>query len=175
MKRRILLAEKETDLAVLRTKSAKVTAFGKDLDKLIQDMIDSMRAHNGVGISAPQIGVLKRVLVYEYIKPPSSRGKEANIPLRVLINPEVVKSSKKLVIDEEGCLSFPQLYGQVERPGSVRVRAQDIDGKTKEWNATGLEARVIQHELDHLNGVLFIDKLIGGELYTYRPVDETAL
>ena len=112
---------------------------------------------------------------HEYDKPKNSKSKDTSIPLRVLINPEIDKASKKLETNEEGCLSFPNLYGQVERPKSVRVRAQDLDGKTSEWDTKGLEARVIQHEIDHLNGILFVTKLVDDELYTYRPYDKTAL
>lgn len=162
------MAEKSKDLAILRVKSTKVAKVDEKTKKLVRDLIDSMRANHGVGLSAPQLSVLKRVLIYEYTKPEGSKSKDKSIPLKVLINPEIIKASKKTKVDEEGCLSFPDLYGQVERSTGIRVKALNDRGKEIEFDAKGLEARIIQHEVDHLNGVLFIQKLADGELYTYK-------
>jgi len=165
MKRKILLY---TD-SRLRKKSVKVARVDAAIKKLSHDMIDTMRADFGVGFSAPQVGVFKRVIVYEYIKPTGSAEGCPTIPLRVLINPEITYFSKTTEIGEEGCLSFPDLYGDVRRSKKITVRALDEDGKHIEFEAKGLEARVIQHEVDHLDGILFVDRL-GKEkrLYTYK-------
>ena len=169
MRRKILLAENQKDFKLLRTKSQEVKKIDASIKKLVQDMFDSMRAGNGAGLSAVQIGVLKRVVVYEYKKPKDFKETGQNIPPKILINPEIVKSSKKNEIDEEGCLSFPNLYGQISRSIGMRVKALNLKGKEIEFDAKGLEARIIQHEIDHLNGTLFIDRLVKpGELYTYQ-------
>lgn len=169
MEKRILLAENQKDLKLLRAKSQEVKKTDITIKELVQDMFDSMRAGNGVGLSAVQIGVLKRIIVYEYKKPKDSKEINHNISPKVLINPEIIKSSRKNEIDEEGCLSFPDLYGQIKRSIGIRVKALNLKGKEIEFDAKGLEARIIQHEIDHLNGILFIDHLAKpDELYTYQ-------
>jgi len=165
MKRKIILY---TD-PKLRKKSVKVARVDAAIKKLAKDMMDTMRADFGVGLSAPQVGVFKRVITYGYIKPAGSKDCSPDIPLRALINPEITHFSKTTEIGEEGCLSFPDLYGDVRRSKKITVKAWDIEGKSIEFEAKGLEARVIQHEVDHLDGILFIDRL-GKEkrLYTYK-------
>ena len=137
--------------------------------RLVKDLVETLRCSGGIGLSAPQIGVLKRVLVYEYKKPKDSTDKTSDLQLTILINPEIIKTSAKTEMGEEGCLSFPNLFGQVERHKKITVRALGINNKEIKFYAKGLEARVIQHELDHLEGILFVDRLASPkQIYTYQ-------
>lgn len=137
--------------------------------QLVKNLVDTLRCSDGVGLSAPQIGVLKRVLVYEYKKPKGSLDKTPDFPLTILINPEITKTSKKTKIEEEGCLSFPNMFGQVKRCEKITVKALGINNKEIIFEAEGLEARVIQHEIDHLDGILFVDHLENPkQIYTYQ-------
>ena len=154
------------ELIVLREVSIPVKQVDDKIRQLVLDMFDSMRADNGIGLSAPQVGELKRIIIGEY-----TRGKDP-MPRTVIINPEIIWTSKKEVLDEEGCLSFPDLFGMVKRPEKIRYRGLDENGRPIGGKASGLLARVIQHETDHLDGVLFIDKL-EGDLYTYETQDDT--
>lgn len=139
----------------LKQTSKKVALFDEKLKNLIQDMIDTMRQKNGVGLSACQIGVSKKVVVIEY-NPANSE--EEKIPLTILINPKITNFSKETEIADEGCISVPGVELPVERALKITVLAQDIEGKRFRLRTSGLFARVIQHELDHLNGELFIEK-----------------
>jgi len=154
---------------ILRQSSKAILKVNKSVKKLAKDLIEVMRKNNGAGISAIQIGIPKRMIAYEYKKTKDAKSTWPNLPLKILINPEIIKISKKTKIDEEGCLSFPNLFGEVKRPYGIRIKTMDLKGKIKEFDAKGLEARVIQHEIDHLAGILFIDRLvIPGKLYTYE-------
>jgi peptide deformylase len=168
VKRKILLADIPEELEILRTISQPVKNITEETKQLVADMFESMHKDNGVGLSAPQLGVLQRVLIAEY-----KEGKPV-VPRTVLINPEIIWSSKKEVLEEEGCLSFPNLYGMVKRPEKIKYRGLDEKGNPIEGKATGMLARVIQHEYDHLNGVLFVDRL-EGDLYMYEREDGEAL
>lgn len=139
--------------AVLKKKAEAVdlTAFKKELPKLLADMWETMYAVNGVGLAAPQIGLSLRLAVID-VKP---EGKSERL---VLINPEVV-SREGEVTEEEGCLSVPGLYARVKRHTKVRVRAFDEHGEMWERTGTGLLARAFEHEVDHLDGKLFLDHL----------------
>jgi len=132
---------------VLREKAREVTVFDRSLRKLAKRMIRTMHDAPGVGLAAPQVGVLQRVLVYDVDEDP-----------RVLVNPVLDEFSDEVEEVDEGCLSVPGLTMPVERPVSVRVRAVDTDGEPLEYRAEGFEARVIQHEYDHLEGVLIVDR-----------------
>jgi peptide deformylase len=138
---------------VLKKKTALVDldAMRKDLPKLLKDMWETMYAANGVGLAAPQVGLSLRLAVID-VKP---EGKSERL---VLINPEIV-SREGAVVEEEGCLSIPGLYVKTKRHAKVRVRALDADGKPWERTGTGLLARAFEHEVDHLDGKLFIDHL----------------
>jgi peptide deformylase len=138
---------------VLAQKAETVTAFDADLRKLVSDMWESMYAAEGIGLAAPQIGILKRITVIDV-----SFGKEADQKL-VLINPEIISREGGKTHEEEGCLSLPDIRDKVSRDATVVVRAQDIDGKWFEVSGAELLGRAMQHELDHLDGVLFIDRL----------------
>ena len=135
--------------ALLQKKSRPVEKFDERLHTLIDDMIETMHKKEGVGIAAPQVGILRRVVIIE----PDENTTMA------LVNPEILESSGS-VEGTEGCLSVPDVWGIVERPDHVVVKAQDRDGKEFRFNADGFAARVVCHELDHLEGVLFTDKVI---------------
>ena len=116
-------------------------------------MLETMYAATGIGLAAVQVGILKRLIVIDI-----SKNEEKKNPL-FLINPEIISRSKKTSIYEEGCLSLPGHFAEVERPAECQIKFVDYDGKEKELQANGLLATCIQHEVDHLNGVLFIDYL----------------
>jgi peptide deformylase len=137
----------------LRVKSEPVKAINKDVRALIDDMFDTMYAAPGIGLAAIQIAVPKRVVTMDLAK------KDEAAQPQVFINPEVVWSSDDKATYEEGCLSIPEYYEEVERPQSVRVKFLDRDGKPQEIEASGLLATCLQHEIDHTNGVLFIDHI----------------
>jgi len=136
---------------VLRTKAAPVQQISEDVRKLIGDMFETMYAEEGVGLAAPQVGISDRIIVVD----PHIDGEE---PF-ALINPEILESSKETEKGEEGCLSIPGLRDLVERSTSVRVRGLSPDGEPRELAAEGLLARILQHEVDHLDGILFLDRL----------------
>ena len=137
----------------LRQKSAAVDAVTPEVRRLVADMFETMYAAPGIGLAAIQVGVPLRVITMDL-----SRKEDEKQP-RVFINPEIVSASEDRVPYEEGCLSVPDYYEEVQRPTRVRLRYMDIDGKVHEEDAEGLFATCIQHEMDHLEGVLFIDHL----------------
>lgn len=137
---------------VLREKTSPVNDFGPSLQRLIDDMIETMYSALGVGLAANQVGILKRVIVIDV----SSR--EKNTPLIVLINPEIIHAQGEIAL-EEGCLSVPDYTTVVKRAEKVRVRGLDRYGKEVEIEGEGLLSRVLQHEIDHLNGMLLIDRI----------------
>jgi peptide deformylase len=139
---------------VLSQPGEPVTEFDSDLRKLVADMFETTYASQGIGLAAPQVGVSKRVTVIDL-----SMGKEAKDKL-VLINPEVISSEGKLY-EEEGCLSFPEIREKVVRAAKVRIRAQDVNGKWFEMDGEELLSRCMQHEIDHLDGMLFIFRMSG--------------
>ncbi|WP_024302322.1 peptide deformylase [Pseudogulbenkiania sp. MAI-1] len=150
------------DHPMLRQHAAPVTAFDTpELHDLVQDMFDTQFAGNGVGLAAPQIGVPLRVIVFAYAGGERAPG-APEIPPTVLINPEITPESGQLEEDWEGCFSVPGRREQVPRWHAIRYRAQDLQGSPVEGRAEGFHARIIQHEVDHLNGTLFIDRLPPG-------------
>ncbi len=140
---------------VLRTKTGRVEKIDGSLDRLIQDMIETMHAAPGVGLAANQVGVPLQLAVIDLS---TRENAEQRHPLFVIINPEIV-SSEGSVVEEEGCLSIPDYSEKVKRAAKVKVRAQDRTGKPFEIEAEGLLAKALQHEIDHLNGLLFVDRL----------------
>ena len=140
---------------VLRKKSAPVSAIDAEVCRLIDDMVETMRAAPGVGLAANQVGVPLQVAVID-IGSHEEEGKKH--PLVVLINPEII-SHEGAIVAEEGCLSVPDFTEKVKRAVKVKVRAKDRSGRDFELDADGLMAKALQHEIDHLNGVLFIDRL----------------
>lgn len=137
---------------LLARKAEPVTVFDTELAKLVDDMFESMYAAEGIGLAAPQIAISKRIFIVDV-----SFGKEAKDKL-VLINPEILSHEGKQT-EEEGCLSLPDIRDKVSRAAHVRVRAQDVKGEWFEVEGDELLARAFQHENDHLDGVLFIDRV----------------
>ncbi|QCO14767.1 peptide deformylase [Azospirillum brasilense] len=138
---------------VLKQKAKPVEKVDARIAKLMDDMVETMYAAKGIGLAAPQIGVLERVIVVDV----HDKDEKPN-PIR-LANPEIVWKSDETSVCEEGCLSVPDQYAEVTRPSSVRVRYLDETNETREIEADGMLATCIQHEIDHLNGVLFVDYL----------------
>jgi len=134
---------------VLRQRAAPVTAVDDAVRELVDDLLETMRAAHGVGLAANQVGVARRVAVVDV-------GEDDPPPL-VLINPTIVTRGAEIEVAEEGCLSIPDLFGDVARPSSVTLEALDRDGRSYRVAASGYKARAIQHEIDHLDGVLFLD------------------
>ncbi len=142
----------------LRQISSPVEKVDAEVRKLIADMFETMYDAPGIGLAAVQVGVPKRVLVMDLQEPEEEGGEPIRDP-RVFINPEIVQSSEKDVPYLEGCLSVPDQYAEVERPDRIRARWLDERGKAHEEQLDGLLAVCLQHEMDHLEGVLFIDHL----------------
>lgn len=138
---------------VLKTKSKPVDEVTPELAKLMDDMLDTMYDAPGIGLAAPQVGVSKRILVIDV-----ARDGEKPQPLKIA-NPEIIWESEELGVYEEGCLSFPEQYAEVQRPARVKVRYLDENNKKQEMDADGLLATCIQHEMDHLEGIVFVDHL----------------
>jgi peptide deformylase len=160
---------------VLRRKARPVTVFDQSLQALIDDMLETMRAAPGVGLAAPQVGVSDRLIVIEYAEPPEedveqaedSRNDGGTPPperkpvkpkLYVMANPEIIKTSTEVISGVEGCLSIPGLVGEVERFATVHLRGQNRRGQPMKVKADGWLARIFQHEVDHINGVVFPDR-----------------
>lgn len=150
---------------VLRQKSAPVTRFDDGLQELIDAMIPTMRQANGVGLAAPQVGSSINLTIIETLPEEDEEGNEIedSRQLFVVVNPQITWRSRKMVDGIEGCLSIPGYLGEVSRHESIRVKAQDRYGKPVQMRLKGWTARIFQHEIDHLNGVLFIDKLTDPE------------
>ena len=141
---------------VLRRKARKVTDFGPELQSLIEDMIETMRAEPGVGLAANQVGVSQQVVVVEY--PENEEDEDAQPKLYVVVNPELTRLSEELVVGTEGCLSLPGFLGNVERHESLTVKGLNRRGQPVKIKAKGWTARIFQHEVDHLNGIMFVDR-----------------
>ena len=144
----------QPDNPILRKKAIKVTSFDAKFQQLVDDMIETMIDAPGVGLAAPQVGVLSRLYVMDCEKDP-----EAPRNPIVMVNPQITWRSEALNTYEEGCLSIPEQYADVTRPAEVKVRWLGLDGKTHERDFEGLWATCAQHEIDHLDGKLFIDYL----------------
>lgn len=136
---------------VLREECAEVDAIDGELRALARDMFDTMYEAEGVGLAAPQVGVTKRLIVVD--------PREEDVTPRALVNPRVISTSEETDRAEEGCLSIPGLREVVERKAEAVIEAEDLDGETVRIEADGLHARVLLHEIDHLNGVLFVDRV----------------
>ncbi len=135
--------------AILRKTAKTVADFDDDLKKLAENMAKVMYDDDGIGLAAPQVNVSQRLIVI---------GSEKGRDYKVYINPEITFSSKDKATNEEGCLSLPKIFGLVSRPKKIHVKYQDLEGNVQKEKKSGLEAIVIQHEIDHLNGILFIDR-----------------
>ena len=137
----------------LRTPANRIVKVDDSIRKLAKDMLITMYSAKGIGLAAPQVGVQKRILVIDL------NFEDPESPPNVFRNPEIISSSASLDTYEEGCLSIPGVYLNVVRPSSIKLSFRDEMGRPKKMNAEGLMARCIQHEIDHLNGVLFVDKV----------------
>ena len=144
---------------ILKKKSKEVEVIDEKIQILIDDMIETMHKYNGVGLAAVQVGVLKRVIVIDLY--------DDNGPI-VLINPVILKAKGEQEVDE-GCLSFPNQFAKVIRPAEIVAEYTDRDGKRKQVKAKELLAQAICHEVDHLNGELFVDKIVPGTLEYVEP------
>ena len=144
---------------ILKKKSREVENVDERIQELLDDMIETMHKYNGVGLAAVQVGVLKRVIVIDLY---DDKG-----PIK-LVNPVITKQKGKQEV-EEGCLSFPNKYAKMIRPAEVTVEALDENGKKVKIHAKGLLAQALSHEVDHLDGILFVDKMIPGTLEYVEP------
>ena len=150
---------------VLGKKAEKITVFDDKLAELAADMVEIMNHFDGIGLAAPQIGISKRLVVLGIPDNPDNLNKSVGevmlldkMPL-VLVNPEITAYGSDLSDYDEGCLSVPGIYGNVRRPYMVKLKAQDLQGNYFEYECGGLLGRCIQHELDHLDGTLFVDRM----------------
>ena len=146
---------------ILRKKSKKVEVIDEKITELIQDMIETLHKYDGVGLAAVQVGILKQILIIQEAE---------DAPILVIINPEIISQSGTQVV-EEGCLSFPNKFAKIERPEKIKVRALNEKGKKIEITGKGLLAQALSHEIDHLNGILFVDNMIPGTLEYISPED----
>ncbi len=139
---------------ILRKKAHKVTDFGKEFRTLVADMVETMRDAPGVGLAAPQVAVPLRLIVVEY-----GDDEDETVPkkLYIVANPEIIEKSEEMVLGIEGCLSVPDLIGEVERYESVVVKGQNRQGQPVKIKASGWLARIFQHEIDHLDGIVYTD------------------
>ena len=152
--------------SILRKKSRKVTNFGPELQTLIDDLLETMRNAPGVGLAAPQVDVPLRVFVAEW-----GDDDDEEVPPKtfVFINPEITRTSDDTSLGVEGCLSIPNVMGEVRRPQKITIKGQNRHGQALKIKASGWLARILQHEFDHLNGVLFVD--IAESVWQQGPED----
>lgn len=146
-----VLEIKKFNNPVLRKECEEVKEINGEIKKLIDDMIETMEKNHGIGLAAPQVGTFKRIIVL------GADLTESDIS--VLINPKIIKKSPEAEIGEEGCLSFPGLYLKIRRAKRVEAEGLDINGKKIKLRANDILARILQHEIDHLDGILFFDRL----------------
>jgi peptide deformylase len=164
------------DNPVLRRRAKKIAKITPEMRKLIEDMIETMRDAPGVGLAAPQVGVSERLIVVEYAEGEEDADDEAppaKKKLYVVVNPEIVWASDEMVEGTEGCLSIPGWVGDVARHESVVVKGLNREGRKLKIEAKGWLARIFQHEVDHVDGVLYIDRLISPDsLRRWPPPEE---
>lgn len=144
---------------ILRKKSREVESIDDKIREILDDMVETLHKYNGVGLAGPQIGILKRIIVIDLY--------DDEEPMK-LINPAIVKEKGKQEV-EEGCLSFPNQYGKIIRPAEVTVEALNENGEKVKIKAKELLAQALCHEIDHLNGILFVDKILPGTLEYVEP------
>jgi peptide deformylase len=158
---------------ILKRKARKVSDFGPEFQRLVDDMIETMRQAPGVGLAAPQVDVSQQVIVVEY-----GEDEDENIPpkLYVVVNPEITRFSSETEVGTEGCLSIPEVVGDVSRPLEITLKGFNRQGRAIKIKASGWLARIFQHEVDHLQGVLFVDRAekvwkVEGERSQVMPAD----
>ena len=147
---------------ILRKKSREVEKVDDKIREILDDMVETLHKYNGVGLAGPQIGILKRIIVIDLY--------DGNQPLK-LVNPRIVKQKGEQEVDE-GCLSFPNEYAKMIRPAEIIVEALDENGKKVKIKGEGLLAQALAHEIDHLDGILFVDKMLPGTLHYVDPNEE---
>jgi len=157
----IRIIRQEND-EILKKKSREIESIDDKIKELVKDMIDTMHKFNGVGLAAVQVGILKRIIVIDLY---DEKG-----PI-VLINPQIKKEKGEQEV-EEGCLSFPNQFAKIIRPAELTVEGLDLDGKLLKIKAKELLAQAISHEIDHLNGIVFIDRIIPGTLEYVTPEEQ---
>lgn len=145
---------------ILRKKSREIEVIDDRIKELAEDMFDTMHKYDGLGLAGVQVGILKRIIVIDLYD---------DVSKFCLINPEIVEKSEETVELEEGCLSYPNQFGKVVRSTKVKVKALDLDGKKVTLEAKGLLAQALQHEIDHLNGEVFKDKILPGTFEIITP------
>ena len=145
---------------ILRKKSREIEVIDDRIKELAEDMFDTMHKYDGLGLAGVQVGILKRIIVIDLYD---------DVSKFCLINPEIVEKSKETVELEEGCLSYPNQFGKVVRSTKVKVKALDLNGKKVTLEAEGLLAQALQHEIDHLNGEVFKDKILPGTFEIITP------
>jgi peptide deformylase len=143
---------------ILRKKCEEVKEITEKIKNLGWDMVETMIENQGIGLAAPQVGVLKRIIAVHLIQERTTEEKTAKSP-QVFINPKILRKSKETVIEEEGCLSFPGLFLKIKRAREIEIESLNEKGEIFHLKAVGLPARVLQHEIDHLNGILIIDRV----------------
>lgn len=152
----MILDVKKIGEPVLRRKAAQIARTDKSIRALAADMLETMREEGGVGLAAPQIGQSIRLIVIEY--PEDDTAEDSPMAIYKLVNPEIVWKSETMVKGVEGCLSIPGVVGEVERAESIKVKARGISGRKTEIAASGWLARIFQHEIDHLDGICYVDR-----------------
>lgn len=155
---------------VLRRKANRITNFDQDLQLLINNMVETMRAAPGVGLAAPQVGVSQRLIVVEYGEEDEEGVESGQKKLFAVINPEIVAVSEEKVNGIEGCLSVPGLIGEVDRHRHIIVKGQNRFGKPIKYKLSGWKARIFQHEIDHLEGIVFTD--LASRVWKPTPEEE---
>ena len=155
----------------LRIKAKKIKKINKSIELLVQNMVDTLRNEEGIGLASTQVGIPLKIIVIEKILDKKSET-SIMIPLTIIINPEITKFSDNYEFGEEGCLSIPNIWGKVKRSKKITVKGLDIKGKKIKIKASNLFARVLQHEIDHLNGILFTDKADINTLHQISPSGE---
>ena len=168
---------------VLRRKAKPITKFDKVLQILIDDMIETMREAPGVGLAAPQVNISEQLIVVEYSEDDDDEDDEDDEEIEkkparprnlyVMINPEIVKASEEKVMGVEGCLSIPNIQGEVERHEAIQIKGLNRFGKPQKLKVDGWMARIFQHEIDHLNGVLFTD--LASRVWKFQEDEEHEL
>lgn len=154
---------------ILRKKCRAVDSINDEIRNLIEDMVETMIEHNGIGLAAPQVNRDLRIFITA-VPVELSNDEWEKGELLVFINPKIVSVSKESAIRQEGCLSIPKVYGDVSRPTRITIQAQDINGNSFEREYTGLQARCCLHENDHLNGVLYLDRMLEKERKLLNPL-----
>jgi len=161
---------------ILNQPAEKVREVDAATKKAIKDMLDTLRDAKdpeGAGLAAPQIGVLKQIIIARRFYPNPENPEETLSKEHVFVNPKIISSSKETELGIEGCLSIPDTYGMVERPKKVKIKALDENGVPVRKTVTGFFGRIVQHEMDHLEGILFTSKIVG-ETYTEEQLDKMA-